>query len=279
MAKLKAASTSPPNSGDKSKNSSVIAVGYTEPNAPTKTQLSTGFYSLNKRSNVPFVKLVGAAGFQKTITWGETTVVPEKEMVTVYNASYHGGDIFLNKDIDPCNRPSRISVPVSYRVTLTPGSSPANYTWQAIFPCDVRTSKRAYLNIDALAAAGFPDPGTGAFPGLELYVRGRRLDGSLKTTNILSSFGPPYGPGVGFIDFQNVPMGLQASYIPLGQGAVIGDDSRPHMLLDAHDVFLEMYTSNVLTDYLTWPAFGTALPTPIRTYPAAPETFYIVEYD
>lgn len=257
--------------GDKSQNSSVIPIGYVGANDVSKSQLSAGSYSLSRRANVPFVTLVGSAGFSKTLTWGESGVVPKNETVTVKNSSYHGGDIWLNKDVDPCNRPSRISVPVKYQVVQVPGIAPAQYVWQADFPCDVRAAKRAYWNADALVQVA-------QVSGIDLYVRGRRLDGSMNTDNYLGFYTAPYGPGVGFLNYHNVPPSTEVSYIPLGQGAPPGDDTRPHMLLDAHDVFMNMGASNTIDDFVLSPASANQLPPPTSPF-ILYETFYVIEYD
>jgi len=74
--------------------------------------LGPGFYSLSVRSNIPFIKLRGADRSQKTFSWGETIAVQEGKNVTVFNASYHTGDIFINGGQDWPTVPGRVTVPV-----------------------------------------------------------------------------------------------------------------------------------------------------------------------
>lgn len=124
-------------------NRTVISAGYVEPNRASNIQLGDGIYTLNKRSNVPFVSLVGSLGFRKTISWGESAEVPCNELVTVHNASYHGGDIFLNKGGDTNNRPGRITVPVRFVEELVVVTEGENVALKTSFPCDVRAAKRA----------------------------------------------------------------------------------------------------------------------------------------
>lgn len=258
----------------KSGNTTVISVGYADPNQATSTQVGAGVYSLNKRSNVPFVQFIGSAGYRKTISWGEICEVPAKEVVTVWNASYHGGDIFINKGPDMCNRPSRISVPVPYQTAryLDPDGI-ASYinVWRPIFPCDTRAAKRAYLNIDAYVTPVPPSD-------FIAFVRGRRLNGSMQCANSLSQFAPPYGPGVGFLNALVYPALQTLSYIPLGQGASPGDDTRPHNLLDAGDVFFDLDENGVIADWFSWPADSALSGFPSGAA-SAPGTWYVIEYD
>jgi hypothetical protein len=259
-------------------NTSVISVGYVGPNLDSATKLGAGTYSLNKRSNVPFVSLVGSAGYKKTISWGELVDVPNGQLVTVRNASFHGGDIYLNKGRDMCNRPSRISVPVPYTIQYLAepdinGEAPGIFGCE--FPCDTRTAKRAYLNIDATMVVRMENQ-------LSFFVRGRRLDASMKTANSLAFMSPPYGPGVGFLSALVYSSGMRLSYIPLGEGCIASADERPHMLLDAGDVFISfgMVTPPInLFDYVRWPADWEVPGFPLTDFTRVPGTWYIVEYD
>lgn len=246
-------------------NTTVIPCGYVDPNKLSNTQVGPGKYSLNKRSNVPFVGLVGSAGFRKVISWGEIAEVPAGQLVTVSNASYHGGDIFINKGPDMCNKPSRITVPVEYETGLE--VSAGLFYWTAKFPCDVRSCSRAYLVMDAFSNEDPPTQSAYA------VVRGRRVDGSMKTKNQLSLLPDPFGPGVGYFDVQ--PMAANTAIVlPLGKNAAQGDDTRPHLLLDNADAFF--YSDASFADF-TWPiqAIPNFASTGNTTFPS---TWYVVEY-
>lgn len=249
-------------------NTTVIEAGYIEPNTVSNTQLGPGFYSLNKRSNVPFVGLIGSAGYRKTISWGEIAEVPEGQLVRISNASYHGGDIFINKGTDYCNRPSRISVPVPFKVVQADIGESTFDVLNMKYPCDTRSAKRAYLNVDAFVAQ---------LTGLQVFIRGRRLNGSMNTLNSLQMFAMPFGPGVGFLGVLQVPVNTNLTYIPLGQGALMGDDTRPHMLLDAGDMFIVLgIPGNPLSDFITWPLTNGIV---AGQNPDGPGMWYILEYD
>lgn len=246
------------------KNSTTIKVGFVAPNTTSEVQVGSGLYSLNKRSNVPFVTFVGASGFTKTITWGEFAEIPEGALVSVRNASYHGGDIFLNKGMDPCNRPSRITVPVTITLDNVIAGSALLYAGVE-FPVDTRGAKRAFINFDCQTSEE-----------TAVNVRGRRLDGSMKTANPLGVFAAPYGPGVGYVDQQLVPAGDTMAMIPLGQGAMNGSDL-PHSLLDACDVFIVYSTPPAFNLQFTFPVVPVgAVATGVLVTPPA---WYVVEYD
>lgn len=258
-------------------NTAVINAGYVGPNEDSSSKLGEGTYSLNKRSNVPFVSLVGSAGYKKTISWGELVEVPCGQLVTVHNSSYHGGDIYINKGPDICNRPSRITVPVPLQVIYTTpfdeeGRRLAVYG--GLYPCDTRAAKRAYACIDANVL-----PGVAA--GLTFFIRGRRLDGSMNCANVLATMAQPFGPGVGFMSAILFPPNTQLSYIPLGQGAIATDDTRPHTLLDAGDVFANL--GNVSVPFLPgtlleWPA-SVNVPGFPASFSDLPGSWYVIEYD
>lgn len=247
-------------------NSTTIKLGYVAPSAVAPAPLTGGgCYSLNKRSNVPYVTIRGASGYLKTISWGEIAEVPKGQNFVVQNASYHGGDIILNFGEDACNRPSRISVPVSYARSLE--VSAGQFYWRADFPCDVRAAKRAYLQMDAYLIAG-------GSQSRYVTVRGRRLDGSMKTENQLQRLTTPFGPGVGYFDVHELSASSVIT-IPLGKNAPLGDDSRPHMLLDNADAFF--FAQSDFQDF-AWPVseipnFPSVSNTPF------PSVWYVVEYD
>lgn len=254
-------------------NTTVISVGYVEPNSPSTSQLGEGTYTLNKRSNVPYVSLVGSLGYRKTISWGEIADVPCRELVTVHNASYHGGDIFINKGDDTNNWPRRISVPVGFRTTSFISDEGPQTLLQTNFPCDTRAAKRAYFNVDARVALESP------IEELRVYTRGRRLDGSMQSGNGLFGQVSPFGPGLGYLNGYVYPILSDLNYIPLGQGASESDDTRPHNLLDASDVFINIGNSSLI-QVLRWPADAQdseffPVPSPNSPYPAA---WFVIEY-
>lgn len=258
---------------------SVINAGYVAPGENSALQVNCGLYSLSNRCNVPYVELIGSAGFRKTITWGELAYVPVSQAVTIANASYHGGDIVLNQGNDICNRPARITVPVPFFITETEVDigNPLNL-WASGFPCDTRGARRAYLMIDARARQFANDEPAGVF------VRGKRKDnGSHNAVSPITEFEPPFGPGVGYINAHQFLAGEALSYIPLGEGASLGNDSRPHALLDAADAFLSLTRFDEVYDLssiLTWPADGQTFDFYDIPYGStdAPGTWYLIEY-
>ncbi len=254
-----------------SSNTTVIGVGQVGAGEASSAQLGHGVYSLNKRSNVPFIGLVGSSGFRKTVSWGEIAEVPCDELVTVVNQSFHSGDIWLNKGRDPCNRPSRITVPVEYEISQYNAGEGVQDLWRAKYPCDVRGAKRAYLSVDATVLSDTS--------GMVTYIRGRRLDGSMETANSLAPLDAPFGPGVGYLSAMTLPVNTALVLIPLGMGAIITDDTRPHVLLDASDVFFLLGpTGNPLSDSLGWPLDSGTFGFPSGRA-AAPGAWYTIEYD
>lgn len=244
-----------------SPNQTQVSCGYVGPNAVSRTQIGNGRYSLAKRSNVPFVELVGAGGFSKVISWGETAEVASKTLVSVKNVSYHGGNIWLNRGNDPDNQPRAITVPVTCSLATFTG-----YATQFLitaFPCDTRAAHRAYFTLDARRTAG------GA---TSLQVRLRQLSATMNTPNTLGAFAAPYGPGTGMLVQYTVTGGTAVIQVPLGFGATWGDDSRPHTLLDASDVFIRT-TVSFAADF-TWPIYTPIAPGVLPI----PGAWYTVEY-
>jgi hypothetical protein len=196
--------------------------GYVLPNKPSNLRLSGGdegsWYSLSSQSNLPYVALTGAEGFQKTISWGETAYVPCGMLVTVQNASAHGGNLIINGGQDVQNQPSRITVPVFV------GSAGGEFDpSQALSQLDTRRAKRAYLVIDLFIVAD-----------LTVTVVGR-ADKSLPTENTIAP--PNVGQGYQYDQVYTSGPGLQMPPIPLGFRASQGDDSRPMILLDRVQVY------------------------------------------
>lgn len=115
----------------------------------TNLKLSGGesipyIYSLGVNSTVPYVQLLGSRGGQKLFTWGEQIIVPPREFVTVKNASYHPGDIFIQSGWDPAAKPERVTVPVKL---LLDNSNPDEAFW-FLYPehgVDTRRCRRAYV--------------------------------------------------------------------------------------------------------------------------------------
>jgi len=258
-------------------NSTVIEAGFVLPSQNSETKLGPGLYSMNKRCNVPFVSLVGSAGFRKMFSWGELAEVPVGQIVSIHNASFHGGDIVLNKGGDICNRPSRISVPVEMIMSMTaPGFEGVQPLWTNSYPCDTRGAKRAYLNVDAFVNPISVVSGGGP---LTAFIRGRRIAGSMNTESSLRAFGPPWGPGVGFLSAIEVPVNTTLNYIPFGQGASFsGTDTRSHNLLDAGDIFFLFPIGAILADVMTWPADSGVFSFPTGKRPA-PGTWFVIEYE
>jgi len=115
----------------------------------TKLKLSGGksipyVYSLGVNSTVPYIQLLGSRGGQKLFTWGEQIIVPPGEMVTVKNASYHPGDIFLQSGYDPAAKPERVTVPVEIFLDDT-NPDPQFHRIRPIHGVDTRRARRAYV--------------------------------------------------------------------------------------------------------------------------------------
>lgn len=207
--------------------------GYVQPNAKSNLMLSGGDdgpgvpYSISSRSNLPFVTLTGANGYQKTISWGEYAVVPCGQVVTVENASAHPGNLIMNAGIEHFSLPSRIIVPTPLLSGGEFGSTQAKYR------LDTRRAKRAYLYISHVGA-------------LVATVIGRALD-SMETVNTI---GPPLN-GTGYSWQQTYLAGVQVPPIPLGFNALSGDDTRAMAMLDNVQVAFNF-------DISTSPAFYVA---------------------
>ena len=207
-------------------NFATYKVGLVQPGALSKTQLGPGWYSLSSLSNVPYVTLVGRGGTQKTFSWGELVFIPDGNLVTVKNESLHAGDIYINSGRDFCSKPHRVTVPVQTAIRA------AQSTLEALTPVDVRSARRAYFstwpttdaNGDAFAWAGSP------FQSI-FAVGGRRVSGSMETKNGLPN--GVFGGGTGYAYQRTLPAFTEYFNLPLGWGALPGDDNTPHTLLDS----------------------------------------------
>jgi hypothetical protein len=182
--------------------------GYAHPNQSTSLKLSKGYYSLSSRSNVPYVEFAGSNGYTKTISWGEWAEIDCDQLVTIRNASAHGGDIFINSGIEPDPLPSRVTVPV--RITPSGEFNLGMTPW-----VDTRRAVRAYFVINAQG-------------GALITVYGVSIT-SHATLNLNTG---PGEPGPGYKETHIIPPNVAWPLIPLGYRAMLGDDTRPHSLLD-----------------------------------------------
>jgi hypothetical protein len=214
-----------------------FSLGFLGPNANSNQRLSAGIYAMSARSNVPFARLLGK-GIDKIFTWGETVEVPKGQLCTVVNASYHAGDLFINSGCDLDNKPARITVPARIIQYTTTGDFPTDVTTTS-YPADVRTARRAYLYIGV--PFGLDIPLSGA-------VVGKMKDGSHNTVNTL---GPFDEDGTGYHWNFDVPIMTDLGLIPLGNGSVVSDDTRPHVLLSSAQVYF--YDQSVIDP--TFPAY------------------------
>jgi len=118
-----------------------------QPDAPTNLKLSGGqtipyIYSLGVNSTIPYIRLLGGANSQKLFSWNEQIVVPPRTFVTVANASYHPGDIFIQAGSDPSAKPGRVTIPFTLREVVVPSAD--NYV-EPTFVVDTRRARRAYV--------------------------------------------------------------------------------------------------------------------------------------
>lgn len=116
------------------------------PEQVTPLKLSGGrtipyVYQLGVNSTAPYVKLIGSSVGQKLFSWTEKIIVPPGEMVTVANASYHPGDIWINSGWDPSVLPARVTVPVP--IVGVPEAAPVSI--RGLFGLDTRRARRAFL--------------------------------------------------------------------------------------------------------------------------------------
>jgi hypothetical protein len=197
------------------------------PDAETPLKLSGGkrrafTYSLSTRSNIPFIQYRGSSAASKIFSWNEPIEVPAGEIVTVYNASYHGGNIIINSGLpEPFTVPPRITVPVPTLQPVAP-LGPFATNW----PIDTRRAKRAFLY-------GFFGPSSGP--------------GSITITARAAQAGFPEVTGAGGTlsgastsnrtETRSFPGGAVTDGLPLGIGTTVNDDVHP--LLDTVEVSLD----------------------------------------
>lgn len=205
-------------------------------------QLAPGYYSLGVESNVPFVILKGPTRQQKSLSWGETIAIPEGFAATLFNDSYHPGDIVLKGGRDWPTVPRRITVPVPFDIV-------DNGTSWLITPqhgVDVRRARQAFLVWGITNSVN-----------VVVTVTGERKEGSHLTQ---STQGPTY------TEQETQGVGMTSLYIPLGYGA------QPFPLLQTALGVLP----HALLDVATMGAFGV-----IKADVPVPENvpmYYVVEY-
>jgi hypothetical protein len=155
--------------------------------------LGPGFYSLSVRGNVPFVLLKGASRQQKVFGFGETIAIQEGKTVTVWNASYHTGDIFINGGQDWPTIPARITVPVP--LTFVPDGT--DFIVSAP-PVDTRRARSVWFMSDITTSP------------VSVIRRGKRIQGSHDTGNQGVSSQWVDATAVGFANANYIPMGFHA---------------------------------------------------------------------
>lgn len=183
-------------------------------NKVTELKLSGGktipyIYSLGINSTIPYVKLIGSAMGQKLFSWNERIEVPPGEMVTVANASFHPGDIWINSGWDPAVLPSRVTVPV--------GVSVVGANIEPDFPIDTRRALRAWVQ-------GFPASG-----GPQVFTTVGIA--KLRSHNVNPAFTYAVNATAEYTTSFTVPPFTSPGLLPLGQKAQPGDPV--HALLDA----------------------------------------------
>lgn len=193
--------------------STFSAVGV-EPNTKSTMKLSGGktipyVYQISAQTTLPFIRLVGSSKGQKILSFAEKIIVPPNEMVTVENASYHPGDIWISSGWDPSVIPKRITVPVGQDATLNPGTGP-------LFPVDVRRAKRAFIGGLVAGPAAYS-----IFQLGQARVRSHAIDQAFSD---LAAAQPRYSST--FV----VPPATNPGLVPLGYQAQYNDPV--HVLLD-----------------------------------------------
>ena len=155
----------------------------------------------------PIRVYVGADRSQKTFSWGETIAIQEQKNVTVYNASYHTGDIVINGGQDWPTIPGRVTVPV------TPKATDSGSNWNfSVPPVDARRARSVWLMM-----------GPGISGLITVNRKGVRIIGSHDTNNqaVGSQWTDAFAANGG-------------AYIPMG---FLGDNTvRPMTNLDTVEV-------------------------------------------
>lgn len=192
------------------------------PGQETNLKLSGGesipyIYSLGVNSSVPYIRLIGGQSSQKLFSWNEEIVVPPGQFVTVANASFHPGDIFMQSGVDPSAKPQRVTVPVTLREVVVPGED--NYM-EPLFPLDTRRARRAFVTGFSNVLNLLP-----SYPFVAIGIS----KGRSHATNPAQSYegGQPRARFTSQID---VPPNTQPGMLPLGDNALPTDTV--HALLD-----------------------------------------------
>ena len=188
---------------------------------PTNLKLSGGetipyIYQLAINSTVPFIQLIGSGGMQKLLSWNEKILVPPGEMVTVKNASFHPGDIWISSGWDPGVRPSRVTVPVGLEVI-------AGDRFRPKFKLDTRRARRAFI--------------VGLANGDEPYKVTVKGVARLRSHAIVGAFADTATPVPQYTDTFAIPAFTDPGLIALGEQATPADPV--HMLLDLTSVEFE----------------------------------------
>ncbi len=180
---------------------------------PSNLKLSGGetipyIYQLAINSTVPFIQLLGSGNAQKLLSWNEKIIVPPGEMVTVKNASFHPGDIWISSGWDPGVRPSRVTVPVG--LVAAAGTS-----FTGRFGVDTRRARRAYLE------------GLDVGPGYDVTITGLAR---LRSHDVTLAFADSGNPTARYVSIFGIPPATTPGLIPLGEQASVIDPV--HALLD-----------------------------------------------
>ena len=205
-------------SNNAQQNYGTFRCGYVQAKSSSGVQLGPGAYSLSTLSNVPYVSFRGAPRQEKTFSWGETIIVREGETVTVWNESYHPGDIVINGGQDYATIPRRITVPVYLNWTASgigglPTLTPAN-------PCDARRAKGVWI---ALAAQVVTTSNGNLGKVGKPQERSHFTEVPVVIKNLI---------GAGYFSNEIVAAGTALTMIPLGYQSNMGDDSSTMCLLD-----------------------------------------------
>lgn len=192
------------------------------PGQETNLKLSGGEtipyrYSLGVNSSIPYIRLIGGNTSQKLFSWNEEIIVPPRQFVTVANASFHPGDIFMQSGVDPSAKPQRVTVPVTLNLVTVPGED--DY-FEPAFPLDTRRARRAFVT-------GFANVAN-VLPNYPFYAIGISKGRSHATDPALSYEGGQ--PRARYTSLIDVPPFTQPGMLPLGDNALPTDTV--HALLD-----------------------------------------------
>lgn len=229
---------------------STLRMGYRAP-GEVAGQVGPGVYYLSPLANVPFVTFVGAEGYEKTISWGESFKTPPNTgLVRVKNGSYHSGEIVLGTGEQASYpMPARITVPVlpsSIDGSAVYPPNPGNPPFSAVVytaRLDTRRARRAYLMGDAKTLTD----------AIGIQVVGQAIE--------RFTLAPATASFPGYSNTMTVLANTEFRRVPLGYGADMSENNNePHALLDV----------------VTRVAFGTVSSATIQ--PLNIWAFYVLEY-